>query len=301
MASKHGLGRGLGALLSPSEPAPLAAAAMVGGGIQDIPVGDIVPNPQQPRKDFEINALSELAASLRQSGVIQPVVVRRAGQGYQLIVGERRWRAAKLAGLDEVPVLVKDVTPLDRLELALIENIQRQDLNPLEEAEAYLRLVNEFQLTQEEVAKRVGKERSTVANALRINHLPDFAKQDLARGTLSMGHARVLLSVGDEAAMREVRNEIVEQGLNVRQAEALAQRQKKKMAAAGSGGKRQPRKSANELPESYCKSLANGLVNYLDTKVRIAQSGTRGKLEIEYYSHDDLERVLALILPRQGK
>ena len=265
------------------------------------PIDFIEANPEQPRKDINDVALAQLSASILEKGVLLPLVVCEHGaEGrYQIIAGERRWRAAKMAGLDEVPVLVKDVTPLDRLELALIENIQRQDLNPLEEAEAYLRLVKEFHLTQEEVAKRVGKERSTVANALRINQLPDFAKQDLARGALSMGHARVLLSVGDETAMREVRDEIVEQGLSVRQAEALAQRQKKKMAAAGSGAKRQPRKSANELPESYCKSLANGLINYLDTKARIIQSGTRGKLEIEYYSHDDLERVLSLILPGQ--
>jgi ParB family chromosome partitioning protein len=230
------------------------------------------------------------------------VVCEHGAEGrYQIIAGERRWRAAKMAGLDEVPVLVKDVTPLDRLELALIENIQRQDLNPLEEAQAYLRLVQEFNLTQEEVARRVGKERSTVANALRINQLPDFAKQDLARGLLSMGHARVLLSVGDEASMREVRDEIVEQGLSVRQAEALAQKQKRKRATLGSGAKRAPRKSANELPESYCKSLANGLINFLDTKARIVQNGTRGKLEIEYYSHDDLERVLSLLLTNSAK
>lgn len=267
------------------------------------PIDAIEANPGQPRKDINDTALAQLSASILEKGVLLPLVVcEHGGEGrYQIIAGERRWRAAKMAGLDEVPVLVKDVTPLDRLELALIENIQRQDLNPLEEAEAYLRLVKEFHLTQEEVAKRVGKERSTVANALRINHLPDFAKQDLARGILSMGHARVLLSVGDEEAMREIRNEIVEHGLNVRQAEALAQSQKKKMAAAGGGVKRQPRKSANVLPESYCKSLANGLVNYLDTKARIVQSGTRGKLEIEYYSHDDLERVLSLILPKQAK
>jgi len=265
------------------------------------PIDFIEPNPDQPRKDINDTALAQLSASILEKGVLLPLVVcEHGGEGrYQIIAGERRWRAAKMAGLDEVPVLVKDVAPLDRLELALIENIQRQDLNPLEEAEAYLRLVKEFNLTQEEVARRVGKERSTVANALRINQLPDFAKEDLVRGTLSMGHARVLLSVGDEASMREVRNEIVEQGLTVRQAEALAQRQKKKMSGAGSGAKRQPRKSANELPESYCKSLANGLVNYLDTKARIIQSGTRGKLEIEYYSHDDLERVLSLILPGQ--
>lgn len=264
------------------------------------PIDFIEANPEQPRKDINDTALAQLSASILEKGILLPLVVCEHGaEGrYQIIAGERRWRAAKMAGLDEVPVLVKDVSPLDRLELALIENIQRQDLNPLEEAEAYLRLVKEFHLTQEEVAKRVGKERSTVANALRINQLPDFAKQDLAQGVLSMGHARVLLSVGDEASMREVRNEIVEQGLNVRQAEALAKKHKK-MAAPGSGVKRQPRKSSNELPESYCKSLANGLVNYLDTKARIVQSGTRGKLEIEYYSHDDLERVLALILPGQ--
>ncbi|MBU2536831.1 MAG: ParB/RepB/Spo0J family partition protein [Proteobacteria bacterium] len=263
------------------------------------PIDDIEPNPNQPRKDINDTALAQLSSSILEKGVLLPLVVcEHGGEGrYQIIAGERRWRAAKMAGLDEVPVLVKDVTPLDRLELALIENIQRQDLNPLEEAEAYLRLVKEFHLTQEEVARRVGKERSTVANALRINQLPDFAKEDLVRGTLSMGHARVLLSVGDEVTMREVRNEIVEQGLTVRQAEALAQKQKKKLAAVGSGAKRQPRKSANELPDSYCKSLANGLINYLDTKARIVQSGTRGKLEIEYYSHDDLERVLSLILP----
>jgi len=266
------------------------------------PIDFIEANPDQPRKDINDAALAQLSASILEKGVLLPLVVcEHGGEGrYQIIAGERRWRAAKMAGLDEVPVLVKDVAPLDRLELALIENIQRQDLNPLEEAEAYLRLVKEFNLTQEEVARRVGKERSTVANALRINQLPAFAKEDLVRGVLSMGHARVLLSVGDETSMREIRNEIVEQGLTVRQAEALAQKQKKKNGGAGSGAKRPTRsKSANELPESYCKSLANGLVNYLDTKARIIQSGTRGKLEIEYYSHDDLERVLSLILPGQ--
>ena len=263
------------------------------------PIDFIEPNPDQPRKDINDTALAQLSASIQEKGILLPLVVCEHGPAgrYQIIAGERRWRAAKMAGIDEVPVLVKDVAPLDRLELALIENIQRQDLNPLEEAEAYLRLVKEFNLTQEEVARRVGKERSTVANALRINQLPDFAKEDLVRGVLSMGHARVLLSVGDETAMREVRNEIVEQGLNVRQAETLAKKHKKMAAQPGTGAKRQPRKSANELPESYCKSLANGLVNYLDTKARIIQSGTRGKLEIEYYSHDDLERLLSLILP----
>ncbi len=287
------LGKGLDALLP--------SGASDGREYFLCPIDFIEANPTQPRKDINDTALAQLSASILEKGILLPLVVCEHGaEGrYQIIAGERRWRAAKMAGLDEVPVLVKDVTPLDRLELALIENIQRQDLNPLEEAEAYLRLVKEFHLTQEEVAKRVGKERSTVANALRINQLPDYAKEDLVRGVLSMGHGRVLLSVGDEATMREVRNEIVEQGLTVRQAEALAKKHKQKMATAGGGEKRQLKKSANELPESYCKSLANGLINYLDTKARIIQGGTRGKIEIEYYSHDDLERVLSLILPAE--
>lgn len=284
------LGKGLDALLP---------SGNNGGGEYFLcPIDLIEPNPEQPRKDMNDAALAQLSDSILEKGVLLPLVVCEHGDEgrYQIIAGERRWRAAKMAGLDEVPVLVKDVAPLDRLELALIENIQRQDLNPLEEAEAYLRLVKEFHLTQEEVARRVGKERSTVANALRINQLPDFAKEDLVRGALSMGHARVLLSLEDETAMREVRNEIVAQGLTVRQAEAVVQK-RKKMGSPKNGVKRQPKKSANELPESYCKSLANSLVNYLDTKARIIQSGTRGKLEIEYYSHDDLERVLSMIMP----
>lgn len=254
----------------------------------------VEPNPQQPRKDINDEALAQLSASISEKGILLPLVVCQAGRGrYQIIAGERRWRAAKMAGLNEVPVLVKDVSPQDRLELALIENIQRQDLNPLEEAEAYLRLVKEFGLTQEEVARRVGKERSTVANALRINHLPDFAKEDLVRGKLSMGHARVLLSTDNESAMRELRDEIVNQGLTVRQAEALVRKQKK---PAGGGGQRKLRSPANALSESYCRALANDLINYLGTKARIIQNGSRGKVEIEYYSSDDLDRLLALIL-----
>ncbi|MEK7446954.1 MAG: ParB/RepB/Spo0J family partition protein [candidate division NC10 bacterium] len=158
---------------------------MAGGGIQDIPVEAIVPNPQQPRKDFEINALSQLAASLRQSGVIQPVVVRRAGQGYQLIVGERRWRAAKLAGLERIPAVVREATDAESLELALIENLLREDLNPIEEAEAYQKLLAQFAWTQEELAERVGKDRSSIANCLRLLKLPESIQGE--------GQVRVLL------------------------------------------------------------------------------------------------------------
>jgi ParB family chromosome partitioning protein len=260
---------------------------------------DIVePNPQQPRKNINDEALAQLSASISEKGVLLPLVVCQAERGrYQIIAGERRWRAAKMAGLSEVPVLVKDVSPQNRLELALIENIQRQDLNPLEEAEAYLRLVKEFGLTQEEVARKVGKERSTVANALRINQLPGFAKEDLVRGTLSMGHARVLLSADSEPAMRALRDEIVSQDLSVRQAEALARKQKNNTASTG---QRRPKPTGNTLSESYCRALANDLVNFLGTKARIIQNGSRGKVEIEYYSNDDLERLLARILDKKN-
>jgi len=287
MSKRSALGKGLDALL-PSEVEGEAGAYFI------CPVESITPNPSQPRKKMDDDSLQQLADSIREKGVLLPLVVRETSeQLFEIIAGERRWRAAIMAGLSDVPVLVKDVSPLDRLEMALIENIQRQDLNPLEEAEAYLRLVKEFSLTQEEVAKRVGKDRSTVANTLRINQLPDFAKEDLSSGMLTMGHARVLLSLDGEAAMRELRDEIINHGLNVRQAENLAKKIKKTKAATR---RVTARKRSNELPESYCRTLTNDLVRHLGSKARIVQNGQRGKVEIEYYSTDDLERVVALIL-----
>jgi len=229
MANKHGLGRGLGALLSPSESAPLAAAAMAGGGIQDIPVEAIAPNPQQPRKAFEINALSDLAASLRRSGVIQPVVVRRAGQGYQLIVGERRWRAAKLAGLEKIPAVVREATDAESLELALIENLLREDLNPIEEAEAYQKLLAQFAWTQEELAERVGKDRSSIANCLRLLKLPESIQADLRAGRLTMGHARALLSLASAADQLRLREEILAHSWSVRATEEDVQRKRSQL------------------------------------------------------------------------
>ena len=294
MAKKQrsALGKGLNALL------PSSAEAV--GDYEQQPyflceIDSICPNPSQPRKDIDDHALHQLSASIQEKGVLLPLVVRQLEdeEMFEIIAGERRWRAAKLAGLAEVPVLVKDVSPVDRLEMALIENIQRQDLNPLEEAEAYCRLVKEFGLTQEEVAKRVGKERSTVANTLRILHLPDFAKKDLAGGLLTMGHARVLLSLNDPEEQKSVRDEIVEKGFTVRQAEALAKKRKSRKGAAPQIRKT---KSDDQLPDSYCQALSNDLVRHLGTKSRILQNGTRGKLEIEYYSADDLERLMSLII-----
>ena len=288
MASKHGLGRGLGALLSPSEPAPLAAAAMVGGGIQDIPVGDIVPNPQQPRKDFEINALSELAASLRQSGVIQPVVVRRAGQGYQLIVGERRWRAAKLAGLEKIPAVVREATDAESLELALIENLLREDLNPIEEAEAYQKLLAQFAWTQEELAERVGKDRSSIANCLRLLKLPESIQADLRAGRLTMGHARALLSLGSAADQLRLREEILAHSWSVRATEEDVQRKRSQL----------PRRPLRRSPE--LGALEDTLREALVTRVRLVGNERRGRIEIAYTSREDLDRLTEILTARRG-
>jgi len=288
MASKHGLGRGLGALLSPSEPAPLAAAAMVGGGIQDISVGDIVPNPQQPRKDFEINALSELAASLRQSGVIQPVVVRRAGQGYQLIVGERRWRAAKLAGLEKIPAVIREATDAESLELALIENLLREDLNPIEQAEAYQKLLAQFAWTQEELAERVGKDRSSIANCLRLLKLPESIQADLRAGRLTMGHARALLSLGSAADQLRLREEILAHSWSVRATEEDVQRKRSQL----------PRRPLRRSPE--LGALEDTLREALVTRVRLVGNERRGRIEIAYTSREDLDRLTEILTARRG-
>ena len=288
MANKHGLGRGLGALLSPSESAPLAAAAMAGGGIQDIPVEAIAPNPQQPRKDFEINALSQLAASLRQSGVIQPVVVRRAGQGYQLIVGERRWRAAKLAGLEKIPAVVREATDAESLELALIENLLREDLNPIEEAEAYQKLLAQFAWTQEELAERVGKDRSSIANCLRLLKLPESIQADLRAGRLTMGHARALLSLGSAADQLRLREEILAHSWSVRATEEDVQRKRSQL----------PRRPLRRSPE--LGALEDTLREALVTRVRLVGNERRGRIEIAYTSREDLDRLTELLTARRG-
>ena len=288
MANKHGLGRGLGALLSQSEPAPLAAAPMVGGGIQDISVGDIVPNPQQPRKDFEINALSQLAASLRKSGVIQPVVVRRAGQGYQLIIGERRWRAAKLAGLEKIPAVVREATDAESLELALIENLLREDLNPIEQAEAYQKLLAQFAWTQEELAERVGKDRSSIANCLRLLKLPESIQADLRAGRLTMGHARALLSLASAADQLRLREEILAHSWSVRTTEEDVQRKRSQL----------PRRPLRRSPE--LGALEDTLREALVTRVRLVGNERRGRIEIAYTSREDLDRLTEILTARRG-
>ena len=252
----------------------------------------IQPNPYQPRKDMPAEGLEELAASIKEKGILQPLVINQTpdDETYQLIAGERRLRAAGIAGLTKVPVIVRKASEEDRLELALIENIQRQNLNPVEEALAYERLASEFSLTQEEIAQRVGKERSTVTNTLRLLQLPEYAREDVIQGKLSSGHARVLLSLSQPEDIKQLRDAIISQQLSVRQAEKIA----RQMRVGTRPMKKQ--KAKKTIPDSYCATLANDLTRHLGSKSKIIQNGNRGKLEIEYYSLEDLERLHRLIL-----
>ncbi len=266
---KRGLGRGLGALLSPA----------VGEGelFQELPVESILPNPNQPRKSFTSSNLQELAASVRQSGVLQPIVVRPDGDGYQLVVGERRWRAARLAGLRTIPAMIRNASDAQCLELALIENLLREDLNPMEEAEAYERLLAEFEWTQEELAQRVGKDRSSIANCLRLLKLPQVIQDDLRAGRLTMGHARALLSLTSEKDQLALREQILAHSWSVRTTEEGVQRRRIL--------RRVPRRSAElaALEESLREALA--------TRVRIVGNERRGRIELAYASPEELERL----------
>src|SRR6185295_12626552 len=219
---QHGLGRGLGALLSSPGPGSQEATP----GAVELPIDAITPNPKQPRKDFDDKALHDLAASLTQSGILQPVVVRRLGDSYQLVVGERRWRAAKLAGLTRIPAVIREVTDAQSLELALVENLLREDLNPMEEAEAYQRLLAEFGWTQEELAQRVQRDRSSIANCLRLLKLPEIIQADLRANRLTMGHARALLSLASPAEQLRLREEILAHSWSVRTTEEGVQAQR---------------------------------------------------------------------------
>lgn len=293
MSTKTVLGRGVGALL----PDGVEEAKEESYFLCDI--DRIHPNPNQPRVFFDEDKLQELAASIREKGVIQPLLVTRgAGNRYTLVAGERRLRAARLAELSEVPVLLLDQARGDEsLELALIENIQRQDLNPIEEAQAYTRLMEEFGLTQEEVGRRVGKQRSTVTNTLRLLGLPAAIQQDVAMGVLSEGHARVLLRIKEDSErLQRVRDKVLTEGLSVRATERLCARTPEPVQ--GDSLIRTSSSQQETLPASFCQSLATQLGNHLHTRVRIVQQGRRGRLEIEYYSHDDLDRLAGLIVER---
>jgi ParB family chromosome partitioning protein len=282
---KRGLGRGLGALLS--------ATPAEGESLIEIPVDHIEANPHQPRKAFDFKSLGELAASIKAAGVIQPVIVRRHADGYQLIAGERRWRAARQAGLERIPALVRDATDAQSLELALIENLLREDLNPMEEAEAYQKLLAQFSWTQEELAQRIGKDRSSIANCLRLLKLPAEIQADLRGGRLTMGHARALLALATDAEQLRLRDEILAHDWSVRATEDSVRAAEELARKRGAPVKRARRRSA-ELA-----ALEEALQRALMTRVRIVGNDRTGKIEVVYASADELERLSELLGARR--
>jgi len=284
MATKRmALGKGLGALLPEFEQAEPKALLYCG-------IEEITPNRSQPRKHFDESKLQELAESIKEKGILEPLIVRRTDRGYELIVGERRWRAAQKAGLKEVPVVVKEVEGRDVLEISLIENLQREDLNPIEAAEAFKHLIEEFNISQEDLSKRIGKNRTTITNTLRLLKLPIEVRNQLLQNRITSGHARAILSLESKEKQKELCALIIKKGLSVREAEALAKRWSEKPKKTTP-----PAKRKGDL-ESQLISLQDSLRRHLGTKVQITPKGKKGKIEIEYYSHEDLERIVEAIL-----
>jgi ParB family chromosome partitioning protein len=277
---RQALGRGLGALIP-------GGSAGERKGVFTLGIEEIRPNRAQPRRHFDEAHIEELAESIRSKGVLLPLIVRRVPDGYVLVAGERRWRAAQKAGLRELPAMIREVTEKEAFEIALIENIQREDLNPVEEAEAFKRLIEEHGLTQEELAARVGKDRSTVANALRLLRLPDAIKQAIVAGQLSMGHARALLAIPDEGDLRKAAARVIAENLSVRAAEALVQRLK---------SRRLPRQRRDGHGGTQVRHLVERLQRKLGARVELKDKGGSGTLEIRYGSLQELDRLLAAIL-----
>jgi ParB family chromosome partitioning protein len=281
---RRALGRGLNALIPATE---------TQAGAAEIPVARVSPNPHQPRQSIAEESLAELAASIREHGVIQPLVVTQVGDEYQLIAGERRWRAAQLAGLTTIPAIIKETTPQQMLELALVENVQRADLNPLEEAGAYRQLMDDFGLTQEEVAARVGKSRTAVANIVRLLRLPDEVKAALAANRISEGHARALLALPTAQFQRQALDVIEARGLNVRQVEELVRRMQLEAEADESEAEAQPALSPQD------RDVVDKFQARLGTRVNLVRSKKGGRLVIHFYSEEELQAIYEAIV-REG-
>lgn len=299
MAAKRGLGKGLDSLIVPKTTAAgtnVTADAVVKRADAEevifVPIGEVEPNRSQPRKHFEEESLQELADSIKQHGILQPLLVRRQDDYYEIIAGERRWRAAKMAKLKKIPVMVKEVTDRERSEIALIENLQREDLDPIEEAMAYRRLIEEYRLKQDEVAQRVSKSRSAITNSMRLLKLDERVQQMLQEQQISMGHARALLALPKEDAQYETAQQIVSKGLSVRETEKLVQ--KKKEAKAPEAPQKEPDREAQQKAAVYRK-LEQKLSESLGAKVGIRDADGKGKIEIYYYSAEELERLLELL------
>ncbi len=276
---KRGLGKGLGALIPAGKP---KAGYQIVVGIEEIK-----PNTSQPRREFNTKSLDGLTASIKEKGIIQPLVLRKSKDGYEIIVGERRWRAAQRAGLKQVPAILKDVDNRESLELALVENLQREDLNPMEEAQAYEQLINNFGLSHEQISARIGKERPTITNQLRLLKLPEEAKQALINGEITAGHARALLGIQSMPLAKKALKAVVKEKLSVRKTESLV----KTLTSSKSG-------SSGKKPSlsPYISQLSDELKKALGTQVRISDKGGKGRIEIEYYSNEELQRLIELLV-----
>lgn len=297
---RQSLGRGLSALLGDEKPAAkesaIRDAAALPTRVNELDIDLIEPNPEQPRVNFADNELEELAASIRANGIVQPIVVRPKGENrYQIVAGERRWRAAQKAGLRKVPISVREVSDEKLLEIALIENIQRQQLNPIEEANAFRKLIDSIGLTQEEVAERVGKERTLITTTMRLLKLPEAVQKHLIAGKLSLSHGRALLMSDDATTQRRVADDIIAQGLSVREAERRVK-----------SAKRPPKEKAEptaRVVDPNVKVAETRMMRHLSTNVKIlpAKKGTGGKIEIEYYGIDDLNRIYEMLTNKKGE
>lgn len=273
-----GLGKGIGALF-PGETLQNEDV------VEHINIQQIKVNPFQPRKKFDETAIQELAESIKEHGILQPIIVRKKGKKYELVVGERRYRAASLAALDEVPAIIKDFTEQQMMELAILENLQREDLTPIEEAEAYHSLIENLGFTQEELAKRLGKSRPHIANHVRLLGLPEEIRQLMNDGELSMGHGRALLGLKNKKQITEVADKVIKQGLNVRQLEALVQQYNSEVS----------RETVKPKKNIFVEAKESQLREYFGTNVQIKKNKNKGKIEIEFYSEEDLQRILEIL------
>jgi ParB family chromosome partitioning protein len=285
VARRGGLGKGLGALIPAGVPEGL-------GGLEEIPVAQIRPNPYQPREHFDEEELGSLAESIKEVGILQPVLVRETSDGYELIAGERRWRAARRVGLQQIPALVRETDDASALEHALVENVHRADLNVLEEAAAYQQLIEDFGLTHEEVAIRVGRSRAAVSNTLRLLQLPPAVQRMVRDGSLTMGHARALLGSPDRALQERLAKRVVTEGLSVRAVEEELRAPRPAAAGATTSGKGAPK----SLRPPGLLELEGLLGDHLDTRVKVDMSAKRGRITIEFSTLEDLERLYKIIV-----
>lgn len=282
---KSGLGKGLDALI----PRKDKRDTQPDTGVKTLPVEKLVPNKLQPRKVFDSASIKELAESIKEKGIIQPLLVRKKGDLYEIIAGERRWRASQVAGIKDIPVIVSEVDETETLEIALVENLQREDLNPIEEGEAYQQLIDNHGLTHEEISKRIGKNRSTISNQLRLLKLSVNAKEALMSGMISSGHARALVTLEDQAEIDRLLNTIIQKKLSVRQTENQVKSLKKLKSSD------QESKDTSSENDVFIKTLVEELKRALGTKVSIKGKGGVGKIEIQYYSADEFERLIELL------